>query len=286
MATGSAGIKNALSSTVSGLGGAIAYATLSFPASANQTGEPQTTEVEAQASQLAGLGNALNRVSGGLRSAAQTLTRTAAQAAGAAGTGLSAPGQNVFRVQYNPSSIRFSAAGGGLVPKANYNSQGGAITYGTMDPSINLSITLIFDEVNNQDAFASDKFTLSTTSVARAMSTGVKLAKGKEYSVQPRVEGFIGALRWPEKRKNVKLAWGSLCYEGYLNSVSSKYTMFSPTGNPIRAEVTLNLLTTGTEGNMEAWRQKYAALVPASDTQTGAVTTSNLSGQLTNLLNL
>lgn len=275
MAAGSEGVMNAINSGLKGIAGGIAYATITFPASGSQTGEPQRTEVESQAGMLAGVGAALNQVKG------------LAQTVGAvAGAGLPALGQQVFRVQYNPSSLKISAAGGGYVPMTNYNSQGGAITYGTMDPSINLSVTLIFDAVNNQDAFAADKYTLSSTSVTRAAATGIKLGKGRVYSVQPQVEGFIGALRWPEKRKNVKFAWGSLCYEGYLNSVSSKYTMFSPTGNPIRAEVALNLLVTGTEGNMEAWRKKYDAMVPPGDGQRGAVTTAGLSGQLTNLLNL
>ena len=275
--TAGKGIGNAIKSGLSGIGGGIAYATITFPSSGSQAGEPQRTEVEAQAGMLAGVGNALNR--------AQSVGQTVTQAVGAA-AGSAALEQHIFRVQYNPSSLKISAAGGGCVPKTNYNSEGGAITYGTMDPSINLTVTLIFEAVNNQDAFMYDKFTLSTTSIARAADTGIRLARGKAYSVQPQVEGFIGALRWPEKRRNVKFAWGSLCYEGYLNSVSSRYTMFSPTGNPIRAEVTLNLLTTGTEGNMEAWRQKYAAVVPPGNRQSGAAVTSGLSGQLTNLFNL
>ena len=268
-----AGIGNAVKSGLAGIAGNIAHATITFPATNPGSTQPQRTEVAAQASGLARVSSALKQTAQGLGSV----------------LGGSVPSitQNVFQVQFNPNSLRLSASGGGRVPITNYLAGGGTITYGSMDPNITLSVTLLFDAVNNQDAFFQDKFSLSTTSLAKGIATGAQILKGKSYSVQPQVEGFIGALRWPERRKNVKFAWGTLCYEGYLNNVSSTYTMFSSTGNPIRAEVTLNLLVTGTEEAMNAWYNKYVTVLnQAASKGTGAITNTGLSNQMTNLLNL
>ena len=123
-----------------------------------------------------------------------------------------------------------------------------------------MTVKLIFDQVDPQDAFMSDKFTLSYTSVTKGAVKGVKKLLGKKTnSVQTQVEGFIGALR-NESTREITFAWGKMCYTGILNRISSQYTMFSVTGEPIRAVVTLTMVCADEtiEGNtMGNWDAQY-----------------------------
>ena len=50
-----------------------------------------------------------------------------------------------------------------------------------------------------------------------------------------------------------------MTYEGTLNSVEAKYTMFNPDGNPIKAEIHIRILCVSGEKKTvrEEWRIKY-----------------------------
>lgn len=178
--------------------------------------------------------------------------------------------KKVLEVQFNPTTLRLTARGGGrnLVSNAvndkTDESEGkegkapkDAFSYQRLNPFVEISFKLIFDQEINSDAFMRDKLTFNATNVVKEAAS---LIRDKEYTVQPMVEGFIGAVR-SNYHRMMAIAWGPLEYAGMLNSVNSRYTMFSPIGNPIRAEVDFNLYCANMDDNFNNWEQKYADAV-------------------------
>lgn len=104
-------------------------------------------------------------------------------------------------------------------------------------PTLDLSLSLIFDHVNVFDAFMWDK--------ARNLATlnglvGAGASVAKVFTVQPEVEGFIAAIR-NQFTRCVTFQWGRFSFTGHLEYVKAKYTMFSVSGRPIRANVDLRI---------------------------------------------
>lgn len=166
-----------------------------------------------------------------------------------------------FYVQFNPSDLSLSGYGGGQVAKTDYSSKDGkGITFAPAAVRIMLNVQLIFDRVDPQDAFMSDKLTSSLGSMGQGAIKAVRTARGKkESSVQTEVEGFIAALRSSYTRK-IGFYWGSMHYLGVLSKVSSQYTMFNVLGEPIRALVRLSMVCADEEvspGDMGMWREYY-----------------------------
>jgi hypothetical protein len=136
---------------------------------------------------------------------------------------------------------------------------------------------LIFDAVNNKDAFTEDKLIAETGQVAKGVVTAVMSATGTTYSVQPQIEGFHAAMRVSESTE-ITFAWGGMAISGALTRLNSRYTMFSPTGNPIRAEA---MITITCDGDMlEALNEKYQSMF----SNTRGIVTQNLSQLMSNSL--
>lgn len=166
-----------------------------------------------------------------------------------------------FYVPFNPSDLSLSGYGGGQVAKTDYSSKDGkGITFASAAVRIMLNVSLIFDKVDPQDAFMSDKLTSSMTSMTQGAVKGIRTAAGKkENSVQKEVEGFLAALRSSYTCK-IAFYWGTMNYTGVLNKVSAQYTMFNIQGEPIRASVRLSLVCADEEvapGDMGIWQDYY-----------------------------
>lgn len=203
-----------------------------------------------------------------------------------------------FTVQLNPSSLQVIARGGGRSPISNYGTvgtnQAGRIEYRALDPYINVNFTLIFDATNIADAFMEERLTLGATTLVKNVATAIK---GKEYTVRPQVEGFLAALRDEDHRMMI-FQWGTLRYTGVLNAVSGRYTMFSTTGNPIRAEVQIGMLMGSAPKDsmdgasyLDYWRKRYTDILnkKGNRDEEGNLTsmaTGNLKSQYNNLINL
>lgn len=199
-----------------------------------------------------------------------------------------------FRVQFNPSSLTINARGGGRSLVSNYGAKGEnqrtTIQYRALDPYITVSFSILFDALNNADAFMEERLTLGATTLAKNVATA---AVGQEYTVRPQVEGFLAAIR-SETHRAMIFQWGSLRYMGILNSVSGKYTMFNTAGNPIRAQVQLSMLMGGASKDsfdgasyLDYWKKRYSAILKkqgGNDIQ--SMTTGTVKNQFTNLLNL
>lgn len=158
-----------------------------------------------------------------------------------------------FELPFNPSSIRLEAIAGGGHKKVTTT---GGVNYGTVDPRIQVSFTAYIDEVNNYDAFLFERVDKSgAVGVAR---TAYHAVSGQEYSVAVYVEGLIAALRSADN-SHIIFSWGKMTYEGTLNTVEAKYTMFNPDGNPIKAEINIRILCVSGEKKSvrEEWCIKY-----------------------------
>lgn len=169
-------------------------------------------------------------------------------------------GQNLdatktFDVQFNPSEMQIYAScspdsKSDTAPGQNRNSAGVVVDTPT-GASFELTVTLFFDAVFPADSFMWEKYanTLTSPVSAQNIKTVAAMATHKVYSVQPQVEGLIAALR--DKNTNtVTFFYGGFNFTGNVRHVVAKYTMFSASGRPVRAEVTLRI------------RQKYDCFDP------------------------
>ena len=180
-------------------------------------------------------------------------------------TGADGKYNRVMEVQFNPSSLRLSAMGGGEdVQCTNYRQNSGEITRGAIGLHVEMSVKLIFDQISNFSAFTNDMLTLSSSRVlSQATSAGIQavsqLINGQTASVQMLVESFVATMR-NENTRRVCFEWGEFYYEGILSRVNSTYTMFDLNGNPIRAEVTMVLYLVDTSMDKEYseyWKDAY-----------------------------
>ena len=186
---------------------------------------------------------------------------------------------NIYMVQFNPATIRISAVGGGNFAVASYGGSGSGVNFQGLNARIDVSMTLILDAVNNKEAFGQDKLIVEPVEIAKGVAEGVKTAAGKNYSVQQQVEGFHAAMRIMDYTK-VKFIWGGSVLEGGLTRVNSRYTMFSPTGNPIRAEMGITITCLGDA--VKKWKQAYDREFAGKD----YLITQKTSQTLSSLVNL
>ncbi len=189
--------------------------------------------------------------------------------------------KKLYTVQFNPTTFQLSANGGGRVRKTDYNtiqdakSVDGGVSYSRAQTTISLSVSLLFDSVDPQGAFMSDKFNLAPSALVGDVGKLVKYNMGKKdsegnktgesqkpTSVQPEVEGLIGALRNRYTRL-ITFHWGKMSYTGVLRNVAATYTMFDPLGQPVRARVDLSIMCADAEiypSSLVVWRDRYRTI--------------------------
>ncbi len=188
--------------------------------------------------------------------------------------------------QFNPSTLRIAAYGGGMTPIADYgvddgddkNGSESRIRYGPVQSNITVDFKVIFDAETNTDAFMMDRYNVNVSNLAKQganLFTGDSW-RGENNYIRQIVEGFLSTLRNAENRR-VTFCWNHLKYSGDLNSVRCNYTMFNPKGEPIRAEVGMSILASGNSkgnGYIGEWKERYEELVKAVDEKG----TSSLAG--------
>ena len=197
-----------------------------------------------------------------------------------------------FEVQFNPEELYITGYGGEELPIINYRTkdkegkEGDAKDKkGEKDPNkigdvplggshmasastrIDMRFKLIFDQVNIQDAFFADKFTLSQTNIVKGVGSAVKKGIGKatdkakqgHWTVQTEVEALTAIVRDPNKRL-ARFVWGDMAYEGVINHVNAEYVMFNVNGEPIRAFVNISMVLFDAEvsgANTDIWKNEY-----------------------------
>lgn len=219
-----------------------------------------------------------------LQSFANT-TRSALSSSGNTGSNGSASpslnGQHIMEVQYNPSSISIQASAESIpfqMLQDNINST--IPNQNWRDPSVVLSVELIFDDMNPVDAFMADKFAfLNGLSVGNLISIGggiAKAATGKTYSVQEPTNALLAAVI-RDKTRSVTFKWGKMSFSGEITEVNANYTMFSVSGRPVRSSVRINITQKINEGDSAIWDTAFDNLFAGSN--------SGLSGALTGISN-
>ncbi|MCD7805956.1 MAG: hypothetical protein LUH19_01290 [Lachnospiraceae bacterium] len=241
-------VSSLLTSTLAGMTGNVQKAYIEIT-------DRRKSSVSVESSVPAGGGSSLtSMVSKGMDAASSTVT------AAAAAVGISLGTKKTFVVKFNPSSLHLSGYGGGRVSKTDYTDNKGEIAMAEGDLRIGMDVKLLFDKTDPADAFMADNLNTSLTSIAtNAAKAALSLAGKSNYSVQPEVEAFTAALH-SEETRNIAFCWGSMRYEGILERVSARYTMFNTLGYPTRAEVTLSMVCVDNDvamGNMGVWTQYY-----------------------------
>lgn len=154
--------------------------------------------------------------------------------------------KKTFRVQFNPSELQVYASNPPVQKtdtrmKKGKKRQRKKHTEVAVKPSVDLTVPLIFDDVNIYDAFMLDKFAMgASASAVTNVATGIASLAGKKWTVQTEVEGLLAALR-DEQTRNVTFTWADFTFTGQLSNINAQYTMFSVSGRPIRAKVTLRI---------------------------------------------
>ena len=109
----------------------------------------------------------------------------------------------VMQVQYNPSSLSIQANAKPIpFTYLQQHVDSGIPNQNLRPPMVLLSVELIFDAMNPQDAFMMDKVRLSAGTMASNAAGIVKNVKDGGYTVQPQTEGLLAALL----RSNTRVA--------------------------------------------------------------------------------
>lgn len=235
-----------------------------------------------------GAAGAAGAAAGAAGAAAGAVPEVAGAAAAALGVGdaaaaaPAAPKTYQMKVQFNPSSISFHASTVDIpFQYLQENSDPEIPAQGFRPPSISMSVTLIFDQVNIKDCFMMEKFKLSTQDVAQlVVNKGVNTTV---YSVQKQTNAFIGMMLSDDTR-TVTFQWADLCFKGEVTEVRADYTMFSISGRPVRSQVRLNLsqrLDNKTDYNN--WNKAFDACFPESSGEFGG---KSVTETISNLVNI
>lgn len=192
-------------------------------------------------------------------------------------------GYHVLEVKYNPSRIRIYSHGGNQLMPGPAGAGTNMQVMSTMPATTTMQVELLFDDVNNQDAFMAEKFSnISAGAIVSDIAGGIKTGKGDGYTVQHQIEGMIAMITQSETRQ-VVFYWGDMAYAGEVISLEAKYTMFNPVGHPIRGTVSLTIQDGGPDedgSGEEYWADAYKEMTQGNRLR------SNLSGALGNIINL
>ena len=146
-----------------------------------------------------------------------------------------------FSVQYNPASLNLRTVGGRFV---QYQSMGNenmnSLTATDKKTSTHLSVQLIYEAIENADAFGSSSLGVNADDVINTGKSVIKNLAGGGYSIKKQVEGLISLLMTKEYRQ-VIFVWNNMFFHGELISVNANFTMFNKLGNPIKATVDLEI---------------------------------------------
>lgn len=185
------------------------------------------------------------------------------------------PVKHYYQVQFNPSSLSIRTRGNAF-DLANVTPDGSNITEIIDTPPLILSFTLHFDAMVQGDCFMGD-----TLSTGVSSQTAMNLVNSKNASVLPQMSGLIAALNNPKNRE-IAFCWGKFHFEGLLDSVTAKYTMFSTTGNPVRGEANVKLSLIRDIAVLERWKESYVTAFGGTGIRNVSATGSSL-GSLINL---
>lgn len=152
------------------------------------------------------------------------------------------------RVQYNPTTLSMQTMGG-IIEKytAMGNETPNALVSHDKKTSTYLTVELIYEQINNMDAFGSatmeDPMGINNVNNALTLAEDIALNSMEGPSVRTQVEGLISLLMLKRTRQII-FVWGNMFFHGELLSVDARYTMFNKMGNPIKAVASIQIQQT------------------------------------------
>ncbi|MDR1952988.1 MAG: hypothetical protein LBQ21_00680 [Clostridiales Family XIII bacterium] len=166
------------------------------------------------------------------------------------GMEMESPIAGEFDVQFNPSTLRLETNAKNYQIKGMMANLHDLPNQVDRSASVVLGVDLIFDAVQNADAFHGDALRVSSQDV---ISQGASAAKS--HTVLPQTNGMIAILAM---RMYVVFNWGRQSFSGMITELQAKYLMFSPSGHPIRSKVSIRIQQL-IEGNkdMAYWDDAY-----------------------------
>ncbi len=235
-----------------------------------------------------GLGSGLDALAGRLQDTVDSVTAGAKN--GLAFTSLKdiknvASGEFLpVQVQFNPAAISFSGTQG-RVRRAGLDGQN---QFAQMDVPVEtvMQVSLTFDDTNIKDAFLYERLNVTTVGGALQSLEQIGAAvKSGGYGVQDISEVFVGAMVRPMTRW-MAFVWNKMIFWGELVGVNVRYTMFNPSGSPIRSNVSLRIRQDSPPGETryqteKSWEKAFEKMFKTKYRTNGAGITNKVS----NLLN-
>lgn len=167
--------------------------------------------------------------------------------------------RKVFKVQFNPKELSLYVHNKPMemIDLQEEKGDSQTLTQTSLPPMVDLTVPLVFDDVNIYDSFMLDKYTMgASASTVTNAATMIAAMAGKKWTVQPQVEGLVAALRNPKTRK-VTFRWADFTFTGHLNAVTAQYTMFNTSGRPVRAQVQLRIRQTMHQEFIQQWTKEF-----------------------------
>ncbi len=142
-------------------------------------------------------------------------------------------------VQFNPSEYSISR-GVRLDKQTELGRDTDGTTQAIKGSPTTLTVSLYFDTVSRISYFNSQS---KVARVIDLVGAGMKIVDGTLVPVKAAayimdLTSYDPDLHSPPK---IQFVWGAMCFTGKVSSVSTQYTMFSPSGSPIKAKVNLTI---------------------------------------------
>lgn len=142
-----------------------------------------------------------------------------------------------LKVQFNPNQLHFTSTADSC-HAGGIGDSGSNDTAQIIGPSITtMDVTLVFDAMNVKDAFMWEKYRLSANDLVMDITAA---ANRKSYRVDHIVNALL-ALSIHGATRHVIFQWSDLTFSGELTGIKATYTMFNPSGRPIRAEIAITI---------------------------------------------
>ncbi len=160
-----------------------------------------------------------------------------------------------FKVQFNPETLRLYSANGRLQSMDRKDNGIGKLNIVNLSGKTKLSFELVFDDVDNIDAFMLENLTPNVGNVASKAGDMITHAGGDGHSVKKQMDAFLSLLSTFETQQ-VVFCWAKMSFRGTLTSVGNTFTMFNKYGNPVRGVMRLEITQEMTPTNELKYEDK------------------------------
>lgn len=138
-----------------------------------------------------------------------------------------------IEVQYNPSSLSVQADAGrkeypGVQPGDGKDRSEDMISQSAAEEEITLSVELILD--------------------------------GEE--TKEKMERLL-KLSFSQTSAQILFAWGTFCFQGRIVSMRASYTMFLPSGAPVRGKISMTVQSGSGDGRARYWEKQFDRMAEA-----------------------